>query len=98
MIKILDFLLGWNYKVRKLRKGWDRTREKSLKKKDPIKQMALHKLDVIENNLRMLEEQNLSKMDKSRISKQVEIEIEEVKGLLKMKPKEVMDTMPTKTA
>lgn len=87
-MKLLNLFFGWERKVRKLRKKWDRTREKSLKKHEPIRRTALLKLDAIENNLRLLEEQKLSRMDRARISKEVEIGIAEVKGLLDTKPGE----------
>ncbi len=85
----LGFLFGWERKVRKLRKSWDRSREKALRKKEPIRAMALQRLDGIENNLRMLEEQDLSRIDRARLSKQAEIEIAEIKALLKSKPEEL---------
>ena len=83
-------LFSWKGKVRKLRKRWDRAREKALKKKEPIRGMALQKLDTIENNLRSLEEQELTRMDRARMSKEVEIAIAEVQGLLKTKPEELV--------
>lgn len=86
---IFSLLFGWNWKVRRLRKKWDRAREKTLKKKGSIRQMALQKLDTIENNLRMLEEQRLSRMDRARLSKEVEIGVAEVRGLLNTKPDEL---------
>ncbi len=87
---MLGFIFGWNRKVRKLRKKWDRLREKTLKKKNPIRKMALEKLDSIENNLRTIEEQRIPKMDRSRISKEIEIGLAEVNGLLKTKPEELL--------
>jgi hypothetical protein len=85
---VLGSLLGWNWKVRRLRKKWDRLREKTLKKKEPIRKTALEKLDRLEDTLRILEEQRLSRMDKSRMSKELEIGLAEVKGLLQTKPEE----------
>lgn len=85
----LSRFLGYQRRVRKLRKTWDRLREKALKKKEPVRKFALDRLDSIENNLRLLEEQqNLSKLDRARISKEVEIDLEEVKALLEMKPED----------
>jgi len=94
MMNIFDYLPGWSRKVRRLRRKWDRAREKTLRKKNPIRRMALEKLDAIENNLRIIEEQKLSRVDRARLSKQVEIEIEEVKALLKTKPEELKN-IPT---
>jgi ribosome-binding ATPase YchF (GTP1/OBG family) len=85
---ILQHILGWNWRVRKLRKKWDRLREKSLKKKNPIRAEALKKLDVVTPNLTTLEEQKLSRVDRARISKEVEINLAEVKALLDTKPEE----------
>ena len=87
---ILRHLLGWNWKVRKLRKKWDRLREKSLKKKNPQRNELLKRLDMISPNLITLEEQRLGRIDKARISKDVEICLAEVKAVLKAKPEEIM--------
>jgi hypothetical protein len=89
-MSILWHILGWNWKVRRLRKKWDRLRERALKKKNPIRMEALKKLDVINPNLTTLEEQRLGRIDKARISKDVEISLEEVKALIKAKPEEIM--------
>ena len=85
---MLGFLFGWRRRVRKLRKRWDRLREKSLKKKSVIRATALERLDSIENNLRILEERRLSRIERARIAKDVEISLDEVKALLKTKPEE----------
>ena len=85
---ILEHIMGWNWKVRKLRKKWDRLREKSLKKKNPMRAEALKRLDIVTPNLTMLEEQKLSRVDRARISKEIEINLEEVKALLGTKPEE----------
>ena len=87
---ILSHILGWNYKVRKLRKKWDRLREKTLKKKNPIRAEALNKLDSVSPNLVTLEEQKLSRVDRARISKDVEINLAEVKALIGTKPEELV--------
>ncbi|RLJ07071.1 MAG: hypothetical protein DRP13_03775 [Candidatus Aenigmatarchaeota archaeon] len=95
---LLSRIFGFQRKVRKLRKTWDRLREKSLKKKNPIREMALERLDAIENHLRMLEEQKLSKIDRARISKEVEIDLEEVKALLEMEPEDIRHPAYTQKA
>ena len=87
---ILSHILGWNYKVRKLRKKWDRLREKTLKKKNPIRAEALNKLDSVSPNLITLEEQKLGRVDRARISKDVEINLAEVKALIETKPEELV--------
>lgn len=86
---MLGFLFGWSWKVRKLRKRWDRAREKALKKKGPLRRQILQRLDTIENSLRLIEEQPLNRVDRARLSKEVEIGIEEIKALLKAKPEEL---------
>lgn len=85
---VFNFLFGWNRKIRKLRKKWDRAREKTLKKKDPLKGTLLSKLDLIENHLRMLEEQKMTRIDRARFYKEVAINLAEIKEMLKMKPEE----------
>jgi hypothetical protein len=80
---VFGFLFGWRHRVGKLRKRWDRLREKSLKKDQPFRGRLLEKLDIIENNLKTLEEQQLTRVNRAKIAKQVEIELEEVKELLK---------------
>jgi len=87
---ILQHILGWNWKVRKLRKRWDRLREKALKKKNPVRNDMLKLLDVLAPNLTMLEEQKLSRADKARISKEIEIGLAEIKAMMDSKPEEVM--------
>ena len=83
-------LFGWDYKIRKLRKRWDRCREKSLKKKNPERKILLEKLDGIETQLRPLEEQQLNRASKAKMAKEVEINLEEVKEILKAKDEELV--------
>ena len=71
------FFTNWEGRIRKLRKKWDRTREKVLKRKGTEKQQLLEKLDQIENNLRLLEEKELSRIDRIKVRKEVEIDLEE---------------------
>ncbi|MBU0952850.1 MAG: hypothetical protein KKA90_00290 [Nanoarchaeota archaeon] len=85
---ILDFLFGWNRKIRKLRRKWDRAREKALMKKQPLRQMVLKRLDGISTNLVTLEESHLNRIERARLSKETEITLEEIKELLKLKPEE----------
>ena len=85
---VFNFLFGWNRKIRKLRKRWDRAREKALKKKDPLKGTLLSKLDLIENHLRMLEEQRMTRIDRARFHKEVAINLAEINEMLKMKSEE----------
>ncbi len=73
-----SFFGGYEARVRKLRKKWDRTREKVLKRKGEEKKQLLEKLDQIENNLRLLEEKDLSRIDRIKVRKEVEIDLEEI--------------------
>ncbi len=81
-------LLGWNWKIRRIRKKWDRIREKSLKKDEPLKGTLLMKLDQVENSVRMLEERRLSRLERARLAKEVDVDLSELKEMLKMKPEE----------
>lgn len=83
-------IFGWGWKIRRLRKKWDRIREKSLKKKGRLKSDMLAKLDQVENSLRMLEERNPSRIERARLAKEVSIDLSELKEMLKMKPEEYM--------
>lgn len=88
-MRFLSAFFGWSRKIQNLRKKWDRLREKTLKKEEPIRSTALGRLDQVENSLRMLEEQRLSRMDRARLAKEIEINLAEIKGLLKSKPEEL---------
>ena len=86
---LLGWIFGWEWKVRRLRKKWDRLREKSLKKEEPARHIALEKLDKAEEHLRMLEERRLSRWDRARFIKELEIDLEEIKAILEAKPGEI---------
>lgn len=83
MVNIFPF--GWRWKLRKLRKKWDRLREKTLKKDEPLRSEILQKLDIVENKLRTLEEQQLDFVMRTRLVKEVELDLEEIKATLKQK-------------
>ncbi len=74
---------GWSRKIRKLRKEWNKARERALTKKNPLKRLILKKLDDIENHLRMLEEQRMGRYEKKRFAREIEIVLAEVNILLK---------------
>lgn len=84
---LLTLIFGWKWKVRRLRKRWDRLREKALKTDGNYKLYILEKLDKTENKLRTLEEQPINRIVRVRIAKEVEIELEEIKEMLKIGPK-----------
>ncbi len=82
-------LFGSQRKIRKLRKRWDRVREKTLKKSAEMRANILPKEDQIEQNIRILEERRLHRGERARLMKEVEIDLEEVKAVIKGKPEEV---------
>lgn len=86
---MLGFIFGWPRKIRKLRKRWDRLREKSLKKKGLVKKTALEKLDMTEQKLKTLEEQKITRLDRSRLAREIEIDLAEIKAMLQATPEEI---------
>ena len=61
----LAFLVSKRHKIYKLRKKYDRIREKANKVKDYEKRNSIFSiLDQIEPNLVILEEQNLSRLER----------------------------------
>ncbi|MBI4173777.1 MAG: hypothetical protein HY519_03600 [Candidatus Aenigmarchaeota archaeon] len=80
---MLELIFGFGYRVKKLRRRWDRLREKTLGKKDPMRSQILERLDTIENNLKTLEETKLTRVVRARMAKEIEIDLEEVAELLK---------------
>ena len=89
---------GFGRRVRKLRKKWDRLREKALKKKQPLKGDILTKMDVIEQNLRVIEERKVSRVERSRLAKEIEIDLEGIKAMVKMKEEEYTQQKTPTTA
>jgi hypothetical protein len=89
---------GFGRRVRKLRKRWDRLREKSLKKKQPLKGDILTKMDMVEQNLRILEERRVSRVERSRLAKEIEIDLEGIKAMVGMKEEEYTQQKTTAPA
>lgn len=89
MFNPLGFIFGHGRKIRKLRKRWDRLREKTLKKNEVMRSQMLPKEDQVENNLRMLEERRLNRGERARLIKELELDLAEIKGNLKSKPEEM---------
>ncbi|MCX6814337.1 MAG: hypothetical protein NTY20_01665 [Candidatus Aenigmarchaeota archaeon] len=87
---MLGFIFGWPRKIRKLRKRWDRLREKTLKKKGLVKKTAMEKLDMTEQKLRTLEEQKITRLDRSRLAREVDLDLTEIKAMLKATPDEII--------
>jgi hypothetical protein len=73
-----------------MRKKWDRLREKSLKKKEPLRSQILQKEDQIEQNLRLLEERTLHRVERARLLKEMEIELAGLEAMVKAKESELI--------
>ncbi|MBU0898342.1 MAG: hypothetical protein KKB03_02130 [Nanoarchaeota archaeon] len=92
---VFDWLIlrvpGWNRRVRKIRRDWDRAREETLKKKGELRKILLKKLDLIEENIKLIEEQPLSRLNKRKIARGIEIDMEEIKTILEAKKDELSE-------
>lgn len=86
---ILSRFFGWRAKVIRLRKKWDREREKALTKHDPLRSKLLSKLDQAEQNVVLLEERRLNHAERARIARTIEIDLAEIGAMLKMKQEEL---------
>ncbi|MGC9310925.1 MAG: hypothetical protein ACP5E4_04365 [Candidatus Aenigmatarchaeota archaeon] len=64
----------------KVRKRWDRTREKGIKKEPPSKDKFLERLDRIEQDLRTVEEkEDLNKWTRKKMANEIELELEKIR-------------------
>jgi sensor c-di-GMP phosphodiesterase-like protein len=82
IMDILGIILGWKWKVQRTRRRWDRLREHALEKEGRVRREALKELDLVEEKLRMLEEQSMSRRDRTRIMREVEMELSNINDLL----------------
>jgi pyruvate ferredoxin oxidoreductase gamma subunit len=82
MMDILGMMMGWNWKVQRTRRRWDRLREQTLGKEGIVRKKALEQLDLVEDKVKMLEEQNLSRRDRIRTMRDVEMELSNINDLL----------------
>lgn len=87
---------GWNRRVRKIRREWDKYREKSLSRKRNVRNILLKKLDTIEERVRMIEEEHLPRFTRGRMAKEVEIDLEEIKIMLDTKDEEFLSEIEKK--
>ena len=91
---VFDWLIlripGWSRKVRKLRRNWNRAREKALTKKNPVRKMLLQKLNLIEEKLRMIEEQPMGRIHRRRLAREINIDLAEIKILLRLKEEDIV--------
>ncbi len=91
---LLDFITPgfmWGWRVKGLRRKWDRLREKCLNRKKPLRDKLLEKLDTIENNLRTIEETSLNRVTAARLAREIELDLEEIKEILRSKDSEIQD-------
>jgi hypothetical protein len=79
---ILGIFLGWNWKVQRTRRRWDRLREHALEEKGRVRSEALRELDIVEDKLKMIEEQSLTRRDRIRIMREVRMEMKNIADLL----------------
>jgi hypothetical protein len=79
---LIGIVMGWNWKVQRTRRRWDRLREHALEKKGDLRKRLLRELDLLEDNLKTLEEQKLSRRDGTRILREVEMELANISDLL----------------
>jgi len=75
-------ILGWKWKVQRTRRRWDRLREHALEKEGRVRKEALRELDLAEEKLRMLEEQNMTRRDRTRIMREISMELANIADLL----------------
>jgi hypothetical protein len=79
---ILGMFLGWNWKLQRTRRRWDRLREHALEKDGRVRHDALKQLDDTEDKLKILEEEKLSRRDRIKMLREIEMEIANVMDLV----------------
>jgi len=79
---IFGMVLGWNWRVRRVRRRWDRIREHALEKKGRVRENALERLDQVEDKVRMLEEEHLSRRDRVKILRETEMVLANINDLV----------------
>ena len=89
MFNPFSFIFGWGYKIRRLRKRWDRLREKTLKKDASVRTRLLQREDQVEQNLRILEERRLNRGEKGRLARELELDLAEIKDMVDAKTEEL---------
>ncbi len=82
----LSFLFSYRHKVYSLRKRYDRTRERADKIRNAEKRLrALRILDQVEPTLVLLEEQRVSRFERGRMVRYVNIGINQARAAIKGK-------------
>ena len=82
LMDILGMVLGWNWQVQRTRRRWDRLREHALGEKARVRMKALKNLDELEDKVKMLEEQHLSRRDRVKILREIEMELANINDLI----------------
>jgi hypothetical protein len=82
LMDILGMVLGWNWHVQRTRRRWDRIREHALEKKGRLREKSLEKLDTLEDKVKMIEEQHLSRRDRVKILREIEMELANINDLV----------------
>lgn len=84
VLDAIAFLFSYRRKVYKIRKSYDRVREKTDKIKDPVKRTYILKsLDQVEPSLIVIEEQRLSRFERARMMLYVKQGIEQARQLMR---------------
>jgi len=80
------FRLGWRGTIYKLRRDYDRVREKADRMSDSGKKLAaLQLLDQVEPTLVMLEEQRITRFDRARLVNLTRTNIQQARLILKQR-------------
>ena len=77
--------MTWEWKVWRLRRRWDRARERALLASASTRKPALEKLDAIAGNLVTLEETQLSRRDRHRLFDDIVEGIAEAREIMRQK-------------
>jgi hypothetical protein len=91
-MNFFSIFMGWNWRVQRTRRKWDRLREHSLDKKGRVRNYLLRELDLLEDKVKNLEEENLTRRDRVRIMKEVEAGLENLQDVLEHGESLIQDT------
>ncbi len=80
---LFGMVFGWNWRLARTRRRWDRLREHALDKKGRVREESLKELDDAEEKIRMLEEEHLSRRDRVKILREAEMEMSNIEDLLR---------------
>ena len=77
------FPFGFDWKLKNLRKKWCKLRLKALKMEKEERKTFFDMLDDVEQELRTLEEEELTRADRARILERVENGLKEIEEIIK---------------